>query len=134
MSLTNLRHNEAGVNRLGLLFFLLIVAAVVYGASQIIPYYYNYYEILGLMEEQARKASVFKDDEIIKNLNQRIKKLEIPLETPDDLKINRFNDQIVIDMKYEESFDVPIGTDDDGETKYYHIYTFKFNPHVEQNY
>lgn len=130
----NFRLDESGINRLGLLFFLSIVGAVVYAGSQVLPYYYNYYEILGLMEEQGRKASVFKDDEITKTIMQRVKKLEIPLETPDDLKINRFNGQIQIDMKYEESFDIPIGTDDEGETKYFHVHTFQFNPHVEQNF
>ncbi len=125
---------EAGVSRLGMLFFLGIIAALVFAGSQIFPYYYNYYEILGLMEEQGRKAQVFTDAQISKTILARIEKLEIPLDTPEDLKINRFNDQIVIDLKYEESFDIPIGTRDDGETRYYHIHTFKFNPHVEQSY
>ena len=128
------RQDESGVNRLGLLFFLSIVGAVVYAGSQVLPYYYNYYEIVCVMEEQGRKASGFKDDEITKTILQRVKKLNIPLETTDDLKINRFNGQIQIDMKYEESFDIPIGTEEDGETKYFHIHTFKFNPHVEQNF
>ena len=126
--------NEAGISKLGTLFFAGVIAAVVFTASQILPFYYNYYEILGLMEEQGRKASVFTDDQITQTLMARIKKLDIPLENPEDLKINRFNGQIQIDMKYEESFDVPTGTGDDGEPTYYHIHTFPFNPHIEQNY
>ena len=118
-----------GVSRIGMLLFVLLVAGLVFAGSQIFPFYYYYYELQGLMESQAEKAQVFTDQEIKKNILDKIKKLEIPIDSPDDLKINRVGKKIVIDLSYSELLYIDLG-----EGRVYDIYTFEFNPHAEAIY
>lgn len=120
-------HRERGIGRLGMLIFILIVLATGFVAWQIVPFYVYYYDIVGMMEAQAKKASVFKDSEIRQTLKERIRDLELPVDNPDDdLKINRFDDKIIIDLKYTEVFYVDLG-----EGRVYDLHYFNFNPHVE---
>lgn len=116
-----------GASRLGYLILILIVVSAVFAGNQIFPFYYYYYELLGFMEAQADKATVFTDAEIRTTLSKKIKELEIPIDDPEELKINRFNGKIVIDLKYEEVFYLEFGD------KVYDLYVFKFNPHVERS-
>ena len=120
--------SHRGIGRAGLFVLLFLVAAGVYSANQILPFYYYYWEIEGLMGMQARKASEFSDDEIRKTILQRIKELEVPINDPSDLKINRFNRKIVIDLKYYEVLTVSWGE------KERDLWVFPFNPHVEVDY
>ncbi len=115
-----------GISRIGLLFFLLIFSSALYLGFQIIPFYYYYYEFLGVMESQADKASVFSDAQIRKVLLKKIKELELPIGDPDELKINRFGGKIIIDLSYQEVLYIDIGE------KTYDLHVFKFNPHVER--
>lgn len=118
--------DDRGLSRLGILILLLLVAAVVYAGSQVFPYFYNFYELQGLMEAQAEKASEFTDDEIRKSLVARMKKLDIPYEA-DLLKINRFDGKIVIEYEYSEVlyFDLD-------EDHAYDLHTFDFHPRAER--
>lgn len=120
---------DGGQTRLGLLLFLLLLVAGVWAGFKIIPFYYYYNEIQGLMDAQAAKASLFSDEKIRKELLKRIRKLEIPINDPEDLKINRFDGKIVIDLKYEEVLYIDLGED-----RVYDLWIFKFNPHVERQY
>lgn len=121
---------ERGGSRLGLLLFLLVLTAGVWAGSKVIPFYYYYNEVLGLMDAQASKASVFTDVKIRKELEKKIRKLEIPVDDlSEDLKINRVDGKIIIDLKYEEVLYLDLGED-----RVYDIYVFKFNPHVEKNF
>lgn len=120
--------DERGGSRLGWLLTILIFLCGFYACWQIFPFYYYYYELVGLMEEQANKAQVFTDDEIRRNIEKKIKELDIPVDDMDDLKINRFNGKIVIDLQYSEVLYVDLGD------KTYDLYTFQFNPHVEKDY
>ncbi len=117
---------ERGINALGLIFLSLLVGTSVYLAFRIFPFYYSYYEITGLMEAQAAKASVFTDDEMRTEILARIKKLEIPLDDPEDLKINRFSGKIVIELTYTEVLDIDLG-----EERQYDLWEFEFNPRAE---
>lgn len=123
--------SSTGFSKLGLLFFILIVVSVVYSGSQIIPFFYDYYEIKGLMEGQADKASVHTDHQIKVAIRKKIQKLGIPIDIQDlddHLEVARLSGKIVLDLKYQEVFYVTLwdGTDKD-------LYVFDFNPHVERN-
>ena len=116
----------AGLSRLGVLIFVLLIVCTVFVCYQVFPFYYYYWEIEGLMQSQAVKAYDFSDVEIRKNIMERVRKLEIPLDDDDDLQINRFDGKIVIDMQYDEVLFLDWGD------KTYDIHVFHFNPHVEQ--
>lgn len=118
--------HDSGLSRLGILILLLLVGAVVYAGSQVFPYFYNFYELQGLMEAQADKASEFSDDEIRKTILNKIKKLDLPNE-PELLKINRFDGKIVIEYEYSEMlyFDL----DEDHQ---YDLHRFDFHPRAER--
>lgn len=117
------------MGRLGALILVLIISAGVFVGSQVFPFYYYYFEIQGLMEAQATKAQVFTDEQIRRELMQKIKKLDIPLEDESDLKINRAGGQIIIDLRYTEVLYVDFGGD-----RTYDLWEFDFNPHVERNF
>ncbi|MCB0325844.1 MAG: hypothetical protein KDD69_19835, partial [Bdellovibrionales bacterium] len=117
---------ELGISRLGILLLALILSALVFAGSQIFPFFYYYHELQGMMEAQAKKASVFSDQEMREVLMESIRKLEIPVESPDDLKINRVNDKIIIELEYDEVFFIDLGED-----RVYDLHVFHFNPRVE---
>ena len=82
-----------------------------------------------MMEAQAKKAGVFKDQAIRRNLVKRVKALELPVENPESsIKIERFHGKILISLEYEEVLFV-----DFGEDRVYDLWVFKFKPTVEQN-
>ncbi|HQH28163.1 MAG TPA: hypothetical protein PLP17_12255, partial [Oligoflexia bacterium] len=55
--------DRRGASRLGWLLLILFIVSAVFAGSQIFPFYYYYYEIEGLMQSQAAKATVFSDAE-----------------------------------------------------------------------
>ena len=120
---------EAGISRLGVLIFVLIIAAAVFVGYQVFPFYYYFYEIQGLLEAQAKKASVFTDAEMKQTILEKVKKLQIPLEDPDSLKINRFDNKIVIEFEYDEVLYIDLSTED--QERVYDLYTFHFVPRAE---
>lgn len=118
--------DDSGLGRIGLLLVLLVLGAVVFVSAQVFPFYYNYYEIQGLMEAQVAKASEFSDEEIRRNLWERVQKLDIPLGEADEIKISRFNGKINIEFDYQE-----VLTFEWGE-KVYELYIFDFSPQAEK--
>lgn len=121
------RDNVRGLSRLGILILLLLVVSTVFVGYQVFPFYYYYYELEGLMQSQADKASVFTDEEIRKNIMEKVEKLEIPIDDPEDLKINRFDGKIAIELEYQEVLELDYGE------KTYDLHVFNFHPHVEQS-
>ncbi len=81
------------------------------------------------MEAQATKASVFTDAQISKELFRHIKKLEIPIDDPDQLKINRFEGKILIQLQYQEVLSIDLGED-----RIYDLWVFPFDARVERDY
>jgi hypothetical protein len=118
---------ERGIGSLGALLFVLLLVVAIFLGSQIIPFYYSFYEIQGLMQAQADKASELSDKEMYQNISQAIKRLNIPVDPKEDLKINRFNGKIVIELSYQEILYV-----DFGEGYDYDLWTFYFNPRGER--
>lgn len=117
---------EDGVSNLGILLFVFLVLGSVYVSSHVFPFYYSFYELQGLMQAQADKASEFSDAEIKSNIAREIRKHDIPADPDEDIMINRFNGKIVIECPYEEVFYVDFGDGYD-----FDIWTFEFNPRGE---
>lgn len=107
--------------------FLLVIAGVVgYSLYKVIPFYYSYYELVALMDAQAKQASLVDSAQMRKTILKRIKELEIPLNNADDLKIERVGEGIVIELSYVEVFDI------EWRSYYYEIYPFEFTARVEK--
>jgi len=121
-----IRTRENGVSNLGILLFVFFVLGGVYVSSQVFPFYYSFYELQGLMQAQADKASEFSDAEIKSNIAREIRKHGIPADPDEDIMINRFSGKIVIECSYEEVFYVDFGDGYD-----YDLWTFQFNPRGE---
>jgi hypothetical protein len=120
--------NEKGLSKIGLFFFVIFVGAGVYIGSQVINFFYCFYEIEGLMEFQAKKGQEFKDSEIRANIFERIQKLEVPVDDPEEIKINRVDGKLVIDLHYTEVLSI------DFRDKSYDLHVFHFRPHVATAY
>lgn len=121
------RCGQRGMSRLGLLFMLLLLTAGLYSAFQLIPIFYNYQEIEGFMEAQAKVASMRTDAKIRRFLVKKIRELDLPVESEEALKIARFNGKIIIELEYEEVFFVEWGED-----FYYELWVFHLHPRVER--
>lgn len=119
---------ESGMSKITLAFLIVFGGAAIYFGSQVINFYYCFYEIEGLMEFQAKKGEVFKDSEIRETLFERVKKLEIPVDDPEEIKINRVDGDLIISLKYVEVLSL------DFRGKTYDLHVFPFNPHVSVPY
>ena len=117
---------ERGAGRMSVLLFILVAVAGVYIGSQVIPFFYYYNELQGLMDSQAAKAQVLTDEEMRTNIMKKVKELSIPFDDPDKLKINRFNGNIVIELEYQEILYLDLGPD-----RTYDLYIFNFHPRAE---
>jgi hypothetical protein len=118
--------SQRGGGRLNVLLTVLFFAAIAFVGSHVFPFFYYYHELQGLMESQVAKAQVFSDDQIRTNVMKKIKELQIPFDDPDQLKINRFDDKIVVELEYDEVFYIDLGNG-----KSYDIHTFHFHPRAE---
>jgi hypothetical protein len=94
---------EEGAGKLTLLVFGSILAAALYTAYNVLPFYYYYYDLKNQFAQVIKVASVESDAEIRKKLMYFIKRYNIPCE-PEDLRIERSNGVMRISLKYQEVF------------------------------
>ena len=124
--MNKINNKESGVSNLGYLLTILVVLATVFSSYQILPFYYSYYELLGEMDAKAVMASELTDSKIIEGVKNVIRKNNIPVDVS-ELKINRFDDKIIISLSYQEVFFIDFGNGYD-----YDLWVFNFNPKVER--
>lgn len=115
---------QQGISKLTLLVFGVLVAALVYSAYHILPFYYYYYELQSHFEHAIRVASTEKDSEIRKRLMYHIEKYGLPV-NPEDLKIDRSDRFMRISLKWQEVFYIT------WQGRDYDIHTFKFHAYAE---
>lgn len=113
-----------GVSLFGFVVFAALITAIVYSIFKLAPIGYNYLELEGQMEAQAKKASVFSDNEIQIYLLDQIKRLGIETVDKDRLQINRLDGVMTISYQYDETFAIDVGD------FYYEIHTFHLSPTV----
>lgn len=121
-----LRLGSKGLSYFGAIVTILLCGIGYYLGSQLLSIYYSYFELRGLMEAQAAKATVLRDDQIRRNIFKEIQRLEIPIQNAEEIGITRVEGKIIIEVNYSEIVFV-----DFGETINYDLYEFKFNPVVE---
>lgn len=120
---------SSGYTQLGLLMCLVFGGVIFYFCWQVIPFYYYYYDLQGLMQAQANKAQVLTDAQIRENLLEHIEKVGVPISREDDLIINRSHNRIAISLEYSEVLYVDLGDD-----RVYDLHVFYFNPHAENTF
>ena len=120
------KKRENGFVSLGTLIGLLLFGGAIWVLFKVLPFFYYAEELRGFMEAQAEKNQVLTDEEMRRTLLRKIRELQIPIDDPEDLKVNRFNGNIVIEVKYSEVLFIDIGD------KTYDLYVFNFHPRVER--
>jgi dihydroorotase len=123
----NMEKRERGVGYLTLAVFGTLIAAGIFCAYHIFPFYYYYFELQNQMDSLVRVASVHTDKELRDKLRAHLKRMEIPA-TIDDVKIRRFGSSISMTLEYEEDFYVEFRGQE------YDIHTFQFRAHAEGEY
>lgn len=117
--------HESGISNLGLLFTVIVFGALFYFGAQISNFYYSYFELEGLMQQQAEKAAVFSDKDMLHTIFKRVRELQIPVDERDAIKINRIPGKVVIETEYTEVLIL------EWQDKVYELWEFDFNPRAE---
>lgn len=127
-STASIRRQQGGLGRWTALIFLTITGLVVWIGYNVLPFYYCYYELLNQFEQHAKVASMYTDAEIREKLMYHIRKLEIPIDKPEDLLINRDGRTMQIRLKYKEIFYIT------WKGKDYDLYIFPFDANMKRNF
>lgn len=109
------RHSERGEGRLGFFIALALFGIAVFLAVKIVPVRIDAYNFRDTLREEARFASINRNDKEVKNrILAEAESLELPLESK-NLSISRTRKEVVIKARYDQEIDLKFTT-----------YTFRF--------
>jgi hypothetical protein len=93
----------------GLISLLVIVAGVWVGVK-VVPAYFNYYQFQDAMEEEARiqSYSTKSEDDMRGTMWKKAQELELPLASPEAIKVVREGSTVSISTEYTVHIDVPV--------------------------
>ena len=101
---------ERGEGRLGTLFALTLLAVLIYLGVKVVPVMVNTYAFRDFIQEEARFASVRKDDdEIRERVWKKARELELPVEMK-QIRTERSNSRFDIAIKYTVPIVTPVYT------------------------
>ena len=110
-----MRNGERGQGRAGFLVTLGLFLLGIFLAIKIVPARIDGYQFQEVLREEARNASVHRDDKkIAERIMDKAKAMDIPLERS-NLKISRSEAEVVITATYQKPIDLKVTT-----------YTYKF--------
>lgn len=118
--------NEKGGTRLKVFLWFLLLGFGIYVGVKLIPMYMDYARMKDTMTVRAGVAQVLKDEEILKDLVQKAKELDLPL-TEEDFVLERFEDRRK--MRISTSWDVEVNF-----LGGFYVRTFHFEPVVEESF
>ena len=103
-------HQERGEGRLGTLFALTLLAVLIYLGVKVVPVMINTYAFKDFIEEEARFASVRRDDEEIRQrVWKKARELDLPVEMK-QIHTERSNARFDIDVNYTVPIVTPVYT------------------------
>ena len=103
-------HGERGEGRLVTLFALVLLAAMIYMGFKAIPVMVNSYALKDFIEEEARFASVRRDDEEIRTrVFNKARELDLPV-TREMIHTERSNSRFDIAVSYSVPIVTPVYT------------------------
>ena len=101
---------ESGEGRLGTFFALTLLAVMIYLGFKVIPVMINSYAFKDFIEEEARFASVRKDDEEIRTrIYNKARELELPI-AMEMIHTDRTNSRFDIAVSYAVPIVTPVYT------------------------
>jgi len=110
------RSQERGEGRLGLLITLVVVGAAIFLGVKIIPVRITAYEFRDVLREECRYGAVRDEDStVVKRILDRAEELEVPLDKK-NLSVKRTSKEMVISARYEQPIDLKVTT-----------YTYRFD-------
>ena len=115
---------ERGMGKLTLLVFGTIVAAALYVAYNVLPFYYYYFELQEQMRQLVRVGNVYSDKELREKLRRHMERMEIPA-TIDAVKIERRGTNTAVSLEYSEVFYIR------WQGKDIEVHRFNFRAHAE---
>jgi hypothetical protein len=77
---------------------------------KVVPAYFNYYQFQDAMEQEARIQSYTTKTEadMRESMWKKARELELPLNTPEQIKVERTGSAVTIGTEYTVHIDVPI--------------------------
>jgi hypothetical protein len=101
---------ERGEGRLGTLFALTLIAVLIYAGVKVVPVMINTYALKDFIEEEARFASVRRDDEEIRQrVFRKARELDLPVEMK-QIHTERSNARFDIAVNYTVPIVTPLYT------------------------
>jgi hypothetical protein len=120
--------NEKGGSRFGVYIFLVILFLVIHAGYKIVPMYMDYSRMEDEMNAKAGVAQVLKDEEILRDLINKAKELDLPL-TAESFILERDEERRRMKIRTNGGWDVKLnflwGT---------YIRNFHFAPVADQNF
>ncbi len=120
--------NQSGGSRFKVYLWFLVLFLVVHVAVKLVPVYMDYYRMEDEMKAKASVAQVLKDEEILKDLENKAKELDVPL-TQDSFVLKRDMDRRKMKISTKAGWDVEVnflwGA---------YVRTFHFEPVVEEGF
>jgi hypothetical protein len=108
--------DQRGEGRAGFIITLAIVLVLIFVGMKVIPVRIDAYQFRDTLREEARYASVHKNDqEVRKRIMESAAEMQIPLDAK-NLTIKRTRNSVVISARYEQPIDLKVTT-----------YTYRFD-------
>ena len=122
----NILANQNGASRFKAFLWFLVLFLVVHVAVKLVPVYMDYAKMEDEMKVKASVAQVLKDEEILKDLENKAKELDLPL-TRDSFILDRDMERRKMKISTKGGWDVEVsflwGA---------YVRTFHFEPVVEE--
>jgi hypothetical protein len=101
------------------LIALFVVGAGVYVGFKVVPVYFNYYQFQDAMEQEATVQSYTgkSESEMRESMWKKAQQLELPLASPESIKVERTGNAVSISTEYTVHIDLPV-----------HPFDVKFTP------
>jgi len=124
----NILANQNGASRFKVFLWFLVLFLVVHVAVKLVPVYMDYAKMEDEMKAKASVAQVLKDEEIMRDLGNKAKELDLPL-TEDSFVLNRDMERRKMKISTKGGWDVEVnflwGA---------YVRTFHFEPVVEEGF
>ncbi|MBI5236603.1 MAG: hypothetical protein HY886_10205 [Deltaproteobacteria bacterium] len=100
--------DNSGEGRLRVLFWICLLAAAVYAGYKFAPPLVAYHLFKTEVQDEAKLAHMYGDEKLLVRIMDKARGWDIPIGS-DDIKINRYKDEIFISVHYSVTLDFPGG-------------------------